>query len=652
MRLAPLATVLALTALAGGAGRSVAASTAGAGGYRVLLTSDRDGTTRGYSVRPDGSGLSPILPPGSPLGPAAISGDGRTIAYAGPAGSIYLGSASGARLRRVVRHGGGDPTLSQDGKLIALARDSGIWVVRADGHGLRRLTKGDDDTGPDWSPGAKSFVFDRGYQNRQGDQSAVVVQPLHGKRRVVAHASFDPNDDEVGYSLWSPDGRWISYLSTNDDTSLLWLVRPNGSGRRRIARDVGAYAWSPDGKRLAVTDSSLVEIVGVNGRVLRRLHPDMAGVEYAEWSPDARQLLLVGRGELTDPDQIWVVGVDGSGLRRLTSQGSNGLIGWTRLEPVQPEAPPVPPAEHVVAPDTVATSAPVAALAADGGSVAFVTKERTIDCDHVSVWTPADGSLRRFGPLPAPCTSYPIPVDAVALAGSRVAWTRDTGASCEVGLLTATFGDPAPQALGVYSCTPSAYHVHGDGELLVFDNGPGIARVGGSEECQQGFETARICTIIRTKDHVGPVDSVSGGLIAVREPGAVAVLDANGALVRVFPFAPDDVDAARLDGGRLVVWRFGVLEEYEVATDARELTRPLPAGYRLVDVDGGIAVLQSTNRIELLRLADGHSFVLQPGQEPTLADLEPPGLYYSYATGDGGGRVVFVPRAELEGRLR
>jgi len=30
-----------------------------------------------------------------------------------------------------------------------------------------------------------------------------------------------------------------------------------------------------------------------------------------------------------------------------------------------------------------------------------------------------------------------------------------------------------------------------------------------------------------------------------------------------------------------------------------------------------------------------------------LADLEPPGLYYSYATEDGGGRVVFVPRAEL-----
>ena len=129
------------------------------------------------------------------------------------------------------------------------------------------------------------------------------------------------------------------------------------------------------------------------------------------------------------------------------------------------------------------------------------------------------------------------------------------------------------------------------------------------------------------------------------------MLDASGQLVRVFPFDPADVNAARLDGGRLVVWRFGVLQVYDVATGVLELSRPMPAGYRLADVDGGIAVLLGTNTIMLLRLDDGHSLTVTPGQEPTLADLEPPGLYYSYATGDGGGRVVFLPRAELVRQL-
>jgi len=35
-----------------------------------------------------------------------------------------------------------------------------------------------------------------------------------------------------------------------------------------------------------------------------------------------------------------------------------------------------------------------------------------------------------------------------------------------------------------------------------------------------------------------------------------------------------------------------------------------------------------------------------PGHGPRLADLEPSGLYYSYAAGVEG-RVVFVPRVEL-----
>jgi hypothetical protein len=370
------------------------------------------------------------------------------------------------------------------------------------------------------------------------------------------------------------------------------------------------------------------------------------------WAPDGSHLVLGAHETFPyyPPGEIWTVGLDGKRLRRLTSRGANGLVAVTRLEPAQPDAPPVTPAERVVAADTVATTAPVAALSADGGSVAFVTKERRTDCDHVAVWTPADGSLQRFGVLPAPCTAFTIPVDEVALAGSRVAWTRDTSSPCEIALDTATFADPLPVHVGGYACTPSSYHVHGDGDLLVFDSEVGLMRIGGTESCDPHLDTGGICATLRRGDHAGPVESVSGGLIAIHEPGAVSVLDARGQLVRVFSFAPDDVAVARLDGGRLVVWRFGVLDEYDVATGALLLSRPLPTGFRLVDVDGGIAVLTSAGGVELLRLDDGRSLTL-PAGDPTLADLEPPGLYYSYATADGGGRVVFVPRADVLGRL-
>jgi hypothetical protein len=108
------------------------------------------------------------------------------------------------------------------------------------------------------------------------------------------------------------------------------------------------------------------------------------------------------------------------------------------------------------------------------------------------------------------------------------------------------------------------------------------------------------------------------------------------------------VKAARLDGGRLVLARPGVLEVYDAVTGAAVLQRPLPPGYTLTDVDGGIAVLRHARTILVLRLDDGRSFMLTPARGPVLADLEGPGLYYSYATPKGRGRLVFVPRSELD----
>jgi hypothetical protein len=349
---------------------------------------------------------------------------------------------------------------------------------------------------------------------------------------------------------------------------------------------------------------------------------------------------------------------DGRGLRRLTNEGVNEPVAWTGLAPVLPPAAPLPPTEHVLGADGVATRTPVAALSADGGRVAFAPRPTDIDCEHVALWTPGTG-LDRLGNLPAPCGfgSSAGAVRALALAGSRAAWVSfgGDGDTCGFTLMSATLTDPIGREAG--GAEQGAYgevcrstdidHVRGDGDLLVFNNEPSypswLVRIGsGGEKCGE-----LLCTTLRKDAQGAPIASVSAGLIAIRKPGSVAVLDERGALVRLLSFAPADVNAAVLDGAHLVVWRFGVLEVYDVATGARELSRPLPSGYRLTDADGGIAVLRKEETILLLRLSDGHSLTLTPGQGPVLADLEPPGLYYSYATGDGGGRVVFVPRSEL-----
>jgi dipeptidyl aminopeptidase/acylaminoacyl peptidase len=55
---------------------------------------------------------------------------------------------------------------------------------------------------------------------------------------------------------WSPDGRWLAFLSSRDDEhTQLWLLdRQGGEGRKAttLQSDVDDYEWAPDGKRIAL----------------------------------------------------------------------------------------------------------------------------------------------------------------------------------------------------------------------------------------------------------------------------------------------------------------------------------------------------------------------------------------------------------------
>jgi TolB protein len=688
---------------------------AAAGADWLLLNSNRDGKERPYSMNVDGTRLTALFPLGKHLEPVALSRDGSMVAYTtstdGPPAAIYISRADGSGLRQVARKGF-EPRFSPNGRLLAFTTRKGIWVVGTDGRGLRRLTSREDDTF-DWSPNGKAIVFMR-VINAANDRFAVVVKPLRGRERVLVRTGPNEEADTAEYEpQWSPNGRWIAYVNHEDKARRngLTVVRPNGTHRHRAALGAGeddTFQWSPDGSWMAYI--SLPELFSIrpsgawfkvashvsaysvewspdrrhlafpvfaesgedlavargDGRGVKRLHLGVT-VESSPpvWSPDSTHIAFAGNAP-HDPRQLWVAGSDGQGLRRLTNEGENYPVGWTRLAPALPPVSSLPQTERVVAADMVVTATKVGALSADGSRVAFAPLPTATDCMHVVVWTQGDEVLRRLGNLPAPCRGIDAdpPIPRLALADSRAAWVADGGPydtdGCSFLFMSATLADPAAREFGGTGfeptfgpvCSSGDYgHLRGDGELLVFNDEPKhslwLVRLGTA-----GAKCGEVsCTPLRKSAEGTPVASVSSGLIAVRKNGSVAVFDAAGTLVRLLSFTPADVNGAVLDGGHLVVWRFGVLEVYDVATGGRELSQPLPPGFRLTDVDGGIAVLRKANTIMLLRLSDGRSLSLAPGAAPVLAELEGPGLYYSFTAADGSGRVVFVPRATLVQQL-
>ena len=115
----------------------------------------------------------------------------------------------------------------------------------------------------------------------------------------------------------------------------LFTIAPGTRQPRRLTRGCGwdwFPAWSPDGRRIAFsracrnTSGLDLYVVGANGKGLRRLVHTRTNDLWPSWSPDGSKIAFVsGEPPMTKPGQrgidpeLWVVGVNGHGLKRLSN---------------------------------------------------------------------------------------------------------------------------------------------------------------------------------------------------------------------------------------------------------------------------------------------------------------------------------------------
>jgi Tol biopolymer transport system component len=84
------------------------------------------------------------------------------------------------------------------------------------------------------------------------NKSAVWMASWDGSRNVRLTTSKQGENTP----RWSPDGRWLAFLSSREDEhTQIWLLdRLGGEGRKAttLPSDVDDYVWAPDGKRIAL----------------------------------------------------------------------------------------------------------------------------------------------------------------------------------------------------------------------------------------------------------------------------------------------------------------------------------------------------------------------------------------------------------------
>jgi len=128
---------------------------------------------------------------------------------------------------------------------------------------------------------------------------------------------------------WSPDGRWIAYLSDRTGEYEIWVRKSDGSGEeRRITTGGNVYLyqplWSPDSRKLAFGDSEhRVRWVDVDsGKISEADRSNRGDVTDYHWSPDSRWLTYTKTGA-NNLASIWVYSLEQGKAQQLTSGFTN-----------------------------------------------------------------------------------------------------------------------------------------------------------------------------------------------------------------------------------------------------------------------------------------------------------------------------------------
>jgi TolB protein len=378
-------------------------------GRWIVFTSHRDGSADIFRVRLDGSGFEKLVDHPSFDDQAVLSPDGRHLAFVSSRSGqadVWTMDLGTKALSNLTNQPGGDfrPEWSPDGRHIAFTsiRDEAsfgtpgagqnpydIFVMRADGTDVRRITTSQFAGSPSWLPDGSGLVYyqttaqDRNIINAprrmSGGTSQIVSvdlatsarreltsgpgrkwspRALAGNRVAYFAEAQDGGIEVIGGERgargefrnpsWAPDGRRVVFhreMDTKWPPHRAWFSKNSSFSLVRT----GIYASSaPGGDRYAVNSAP----AGIlkNDIWIKRRDGSSHTVAFSHatasalapvWAPTGERLVFgLGQffqgvfGQSAGPEDqrrgadIAVVDADGSNFRQLTHGGNRGFPSW------------------------------------------------------------------------------------------------------------------------------------------------------------------------------------------------------------------------------------------------------------------------------------------------------------------------------------
>jgi serine/threonine-protein kinase len=209
-----------------------------------LTWSDRAGMTQPVASATPRSYLYPRLSP-----------DGQKIAVSvgGNALDVWVYDVVRNTPTRLTFGGRNEfPIWSPDGRRIVYASDaagvSNLYAINSDGSGKpERLTSSPDGQAPSsWNPVTDSIAYT---EDEDREYRQIWVLPMQGERTPKL---FLESRYFLGYPEFSPDGRWLAYVSSESADAEVYVQPYPGPGEKHRVSESGGYEpiWSASGLEL------------------------------------------------------------------------------------------------------------------------------------------------------------------------------------------------------------------------------------------------------------------------------------------------------------------------------------------------------------------------------------------------------------------
>ena len=237
--------------------------------------------------------------------------------------NIWRVSDSGGKADRVTTFKAGDvrwPAISADGRVIVFEHDFGIWKLdvnsrKATPINLNIEAETQDNLSEMQSFSSQADDFDLAPSSRR------IALSIHGEIFTAPVDEGDlkqvtegpARDRSVSYS---PDGKWLAYVSDQSGREEIYVVPVDGSGAAQQVTDIDAlklsYNWSPDSKEIAfaASDDKLRKLAVATKQLTVLDSTRYGGFGTPMWSPDGKWITY-SKADASRTSDIYLIAASG-----------------------------------------------------------------------------------------------------------------------------------------------------------------------------------------------------------------------------------------------------------------------------------------------------------------------------------------------------